>query len=211
MGTLHNDKGWQAVRSKLPPVDAVEVRVDSLPQPPSPEEIQAIPCPAIVTVRDVAEGGSRNLPIAVREALYLELLPVAMAVDLEAVNLRHFSSVIASARSQKISVIASFHDFQGTPSPGALIRIAKRAVAEGATCVKFATTPKSPADLAGMLTLFEKIDVPIALMGMGPLGKLSRLLFSRCGSCLNYAWLGSPQVPGQWSVTQFHKAFASLD
>ncbi len=199
------------MRSKLPAVDAVEVRVDSLPQPPSPEEILAIPCPVIVTVRDAAEGGYRNLPIAVREALYLELLPAAAAIDIEAANLRHFSSVIASARSQKIAVIASFHDFEKTPAPGALVRIAKRAVAEGATCVKFATTPRSPADLAGMLTLFEKIDVPVAMMGMGPLGKLSRLLFSRCGSCLNYAWLGSPQVAGQWSVPQFHKAFASLD
>ena len=41
---------------------------------------------------------------------------------------------------------------------------------------------------------------PLSVMGMGPLGKASRLLFARAGSLLNYGYLGEPQVSGQWSA-----------
>jgi 3-dehydroquinate dehydratase-1 len=39
-------------------------------------------------------------------------------------------------------------------------------------------------------------------MGMGPLGKVSRLVLAAAGSRLNYGYLDKPQVPGQWPAPE---------
>jgi 3-dehydroquinate dehydratase-1 len=35
-------------------------------------------------------------------------------------------------------------------------------------------------------------------MGMGPVGKLSRLVLAKAGSVLNYGYLLEANAPGQW-------------
>jgi 3-dehydroquinate dehydratase-1 len=37
---------------------------------------------------------------------------------------------------------------------------------------------------------------------MGPLGKLSRLVLAKAGSCLNYGYLNTPNAPGQWPAAR---------
>jgi len=44
-------------------------------------------------------------------------------------------------------------------------------------------------------------------MGMGRLGKASRVAAMACGSVLNYGWLERPNVAGQWSAVEL-RAFA---
>ncbi len=39
-------------------------------------------------------------------------------------------------------------------------------------------------------------------MGMGPLGKLSRLVLAKAGSCLNYGYLRVANAPGQWEAAE---------
>jgi 3-dehydroquinate dehydratase-1 len=66
--------------------------------------------------------------------------------------------------------------------------------------VKIATVTESPGSVARLLTLLDGSPAPLAVMGMGTLGRASRLLFARAGSVLNYGWLAEPQVRGQWSA-----------
>ena len=40
--------------------------------------------------------------------------------------------------------------------------------------------------------------LPLAVMGMGAFGKVSRLALGKSGSVLNYGYLDKPQVSGQW-------------
>ena len=35
-------------------------------------------------------------------------------------------------------------------------------------------------------------------MGMGPWGRVSRLVLAKCGSLLNYGYIGTSNAPGQW-------------
>jgi 3-dehydroquinate dehydratase-1 len=211
IGTLHEQTGWSRVKGLSGVLDAVEVRVDSLPVPPACDQIAGLPLPAIVTVRDRSEGGARNLDLRERSALYLELLPASAAIDLEIQNLVQLAGVVEMARSLKKPVIASFHDFAGTPALKFLGKLAAKARAAGADCVKIAATPKTPADLGLLLSALEELEPPVAIMGMGPLGKISRLVLARCGSCLNYSWIGRPQVPGQWAARDFRKVLDLLD
>lgn len=203
VGTIHCLKGLEAVRREKARLDAVEVRVDSLPHPVGADEVRSLGLPAIVTVRDPAEGGGRMLPLELRRDLYLELLPAAAGIDIEARNLRVLRSVVEAAG--RCPVIASFHDFLGVPSKRALAGMARRAHDEGAQCVKVAARVESADDMARFLDGISTLGVPFAAMGMGPLGRVSRLLLAQCGSCLNYGWLGSPQVPGQWPAKDLGK------
>ncbi|MEX1119602.1 MAG: type I 3-dehydroquinate dehydratase [Terrimicrobiaceae bacterium] len=210
VGTLHEKTGWHRIAGLVGVLDAVEVRVDSLPDPPACEDIAALPLPAIVTVRDPAEGGALQLSWQERSALYLELLPVAAAVDLEIRNLEVFAKVVEAAHALKKPVIASHHDFEGTPTLKFLTKWAVKARAAGADCVKIAATPKTPSDVGLLLRALEELGPPVAIMGMGDLGKISRLALARCGSCLNYSWVGRPQVPGQWAARDFRKVLDQL-
>jgi len=211
IGTLHEKSGWRRIGGLANVLDAVEVRVDSLPKPPACEEVAALPLPAIITVRDRAEGGALDLSWHQRSELYLELLPASAAVDLEIRNLDQLAAVVEKAHDLKKPVIASFHDFEGTPTLKFLIKLAGKARAAGADCVKIAATPKTPSDLGILLSALEEIGPPVAMMGMGALGKISRLALARCGSCLNYCWVGRPQVPGQWAARDFRKVLDLLD
>lgn len=209
VGTIHSSGGFAAAEKSS--VDVVEVRVDCLPKPPDASQLAALSLPAILTVRRFEEGGSLPLDDAQRAALYLELLPDASAIDLEVASLksRELAPVLREARRAKVPVIASFHDFSATPSLARLRSVAVRAREAGADVVKIATKTENPGDVAVLLTLLEKVEGPVSVMGMGRLGRASRLLLAKSGSVLNYAWLHRPQVPGQWSARDFCKLFAS--
>ena len=47
-------------------------------------------------------------------------------------------------------------------------------------------------------------------MGMGRLGKISRLLLAQAGSVLNYGYLDQPNASGQWEATLLKKRLAEL-
>ena len=206
VGVIHTSSGFkQAIRADL---DAVEVRVDTLPRPPLPAELARLPHPVILTVRRFDEGGARPLTDSARLALYLELLPAASAVDLETKSLRSLRAVAAAAHRARKPLILSHHDFHTTPTLARLRTIAARARDNGADIVKIATKTESAADIARLLNLLDESESPLAVMGMGTLGRAARLLFARAGSVLNYGWLDQPQVPGQWGAVEFRKLLA---
>lgn len=206
VGVVHTPGGFR--QSRRVDVDAVEVRVDLLPGPPRADEIAGILQPVILTVRRFDEGGGRPLTEAARLALYLELLPAAAAVDLELRSVGVLGEVVQAARRAKKPVILSFHDFESTPSLARLRSLAVRAREAGADAVKIATKTETAADMARLLTLLGESRAPLAVMGMGTLGRAARLLLARAGSVLNYGWLDRPLVPGQWSAAEFRELLA---
>ena len=109
-------------------------------------------------------------------------------------------SVLTEARKSGVGVIASFHDFQKTPTGSRLEDLGKQALDAGAAVLKIATHTTSPGDVARLLNLLERAPLPIAVMGMGPLGMASRVILAAAGSALNYGWLHRPNVTGQWSA-----------
>jgi 3-dehydroquinate dehydratase I len=201
VGVIHTPAGFKlALRAA---VEALEVRVDTLPRPPLPEEIAVLPQSVILTIRSFSEGGARPLTDATRLALYLELLPAANAVDIELRSVSALKEAVDAALASKKTVILSFHDFQGTPSQARLRTLVARARDKGADIIKIATKTTTPADIARLLNLQAATESPLAVMGMGPLGRAARLLFACSGSTLNYGWIDKPLVPGQWSAREF--------
>ena len=78
--------------------------------------------------------------------------------------------------------------------------------------MKVAARTNSLKDLATLIGLLEKQGNPqLSVMGMGPYGKISRLLFARAGSVLNYGYLEQPQVPGQWEATVLKQRLSEVE
>ena len=186
-------------------VDYLEWRADFLG-----EKIPKSPIPWIITARHPLEGGKNALTQARRRELLLSLLPTAALVDIEVRSLAGLKDVAACAQSNGIGVIASFHDFEKTPETSRLRDVIRRAKDAGATLVKIATRTTTPKDVSRLLDLWNGCTLPLAIMGMGPLGMSSRLLFANCGSALNYGWLHSPNVPGQWSAAELRTLISKI-
>ena len=186
-------------------VDYLEWRADFLG-----EKIPKSPIPWIITARHPLEGGKNALPQARRRELLFSLLPSASLVDIEVRSLAGLSDVAACAQKNGIGIIASFHDFEKTPETSRLRDVIRRANDAGANVVKIATRTTTPKDVSRLLDLWNATPLPLAIMGMGPLGMSSRLLFANCGSALNYGWLHRPNVPGQWSAAELRTLISKI-
>jgi 3-dehydroquinate dehydratase-1 len=185
--------------SRLPAgaVDFLEWRVDCLGR-----AIPNFKFPWIITARHPIEGGKNSMSTAARRDALTGLLSLAAIVDIEVRSLGSLRTVVRQAKESSVPVLGSFHDFKKTPSSARLSEVIRMAGDQGADAIKIATYTASAADIARLLDLFSISRLPLAVMGMGPLGMASRILFANCGSVLNYGWLHAPNVPGQWSAKE---------
>lgn len=199
-----------------PPCHAIEVRLDLLPGDPFSTEyktaISCCPLPVLLTARHPEEGGSGNLDHQTRSRMIRHHLPCASAIDIELRSLPDLEDLVSEAKSSGVAVIGSFHDFEKTPDSDDLSEVVDRGIDAGVDIVKIATHLRSPADLARLINLFGDRDagIPLAAMGMGSLGKVSRLTLAKCGSVLAYGYLGSANVEGQWSAESLASKLAEL-
>lgn len=194
-----------ARRLKTKDVDFLEWRADFLGM-----GIVETQIPWIITARHPAEGGQNAMSSTARRVALLELLPAATLVDVEIRSLRGMETVLREARNARVGLIASFHDFQKTPSASRLEDLAKQAADAGADVLKIATRTDSAGDVARLLNLLEGAPLPLAVMGMGSLGMASRVVLAAAGSVLNYGWLHKPNVTGQWSARELRGILKAL-
>jgi 3-dehydroquinate dehydratase I len=201
VGVIHTPGGF--LQAGIPGLDAVEVRVDALSVPLQAGQIAELPVATIVTVRCAEEGGVQSISDDDRREKYLALLPAAAAIDLELRSAESMSDLRETVLRNAKTLILSFHDFQRTPSFADLENACAKMRDLGANILKIATKTESSSEISRLLTLLEHSSAPLAVMGMGALGRASRLLFAKAGSVLNYGWLDKPQVSGQWSAKEF--------
>ncbi|MFT5109984.1 MAG: 3-dehydroquinate dehydratase-1 [Pseudoalteromonas tetraodonis] len=182
--------------------DCLEFRLDSLSSsnllPAAESAILRAHAPSIITVRHSQEGGEGELDAATRATLYQRYLEVAWAIDIEIQSLEELAEVVAAAKAGKPLVIASFHDFDKLPETTLLEEKIEQGIAAGADIVKLAARLHSQDDIIRLVSVLEKeTRIPLSVMGMGSLGKASRLLAAKSGSILNYGYLTEANAPGQ--------------
>ncbi|MFV0415094.1 MAG: type I 3-dehydroquinate dehydratase [Chthoniobacterales bacterium] len=200
VGTLHTLGGFAAA-SKLSnnQIDLIEIRLDQLPGFPTPARLKNLHFPKLFTARTPQEGGERNLSTNERRKLLLRALPWASLIDIELRNFKPYHELRREAQSARLPIIASYHNFSKCPPLSLLQEKLHQSRDEGAAIFKAAVQLHKSRDIATLLELLEKArDFPVAVMGMGNLGRASRLLLTAAGSCLVYGWLHRPQVPGQF-------------
>jgi 3-dehydroquinate dehydratase I len=161
--------------------------------------------PLLVTFRTAAEGGASALP----DQDYLALLRAVCeqgAADLVDVEYRRgfAQAVIDVAHANGVPVVASNHDFEGTPAEEDMVGRLATMERMGADVAKVAVMPHSMLDVHALLRAttvrFEEARIPLVTMSMGPLGVISRLSGQLFGSCATFATVGAASAPGQVQV-----------
>jgi 3-dehydroquinate dehydratase I len=196
----------QALRMRRPP-DLFELRLDRLTGVLSGVEtkLSKLRAPLIITARRPNEGGSGRLSLRQRRALLTRFLTHADYLDVELRSARALRALLAIAKTKNVRRIISFHDFKSTPSARLLVAKAHNAKALRADIFKVATRTDTPMELGRLLefTAKNRVNVQLAVMGIGRLGAISRVLLARAGSVLIYASVGAAtDVEGQMSLKQ---------
>jgi 3-dehydroquinate dehydratase type I len=204
--------------------DAVELRADYLDDP-SPATIAALlprlaagGLPILFTNRAAAEGGARPQDEARRLAAIVAAIEsgIPAVVDVElatAAPLR--DRAIAAAKHSGVPILLSSHDFAATPPDDELLARVAAMREAGAAGAKLALMPQGAADVARLLALCRAVTdggtIPLAAMGMGPLGAITRVIGHRAGSALTFAAVapGGGSAPGQLSVAELRACWAA--
>ncbi len=200
---------WSQNPRKLP-CDLVELRVDGYPRFPGwldiGQQIEAYETPVFATIRLTKEGGKWSEADADRWPLLGDALRKLSGIDVELnSNLVEFAAQLAT--DLKKICILSHHDFAGMPPVETMRQMLERA--HERQCIgKIAATVNTPEELVGLRSLLSQPwPLPVCLIGMGSLGRETRLTFPREGSCFTYGYLDTPGAPGQYSAAELMSHF----
>lgn len=168
----------------------VELRVDLL----SSEEQQKAKdfptltnLPVILTCRRVSDGGKYEGGEKSRISLLEALLDGEFAyVDIEE-DVKKLS-IVQKAEEREISIIRSLHDFDSIPTD-LYHRITK--IASKGCIPKMAVTPNSMLDVIQLFRVEKELEhvKQKIIVGMGPYGSATRILYKRLGSMITYTSL----------------------
>jgi 3-dehydroquinate dehydratase type I len=189
--------------------DLVEFRVDRLTSGLNPRDLEAelsvFAKRAVFTVRSPTEGGAFKGGEPRRLELLSRLAGMGPAyLDVELGTLEGNERWAASLPNG-VKVIASWHDYEGTPGLKALRGIREAALGVG-SLAKVVTTARSTDDNLATLALCADEPRKTISFCMGELGTVSRVVAMRLGAPLVYASLPDEALaPGQLSVSTMRK------
>jgi 3-dehydroquinate dehydratase I len=196
----------RALKMRRPP-DLFELRLDRLAGVANQVEsvLAKLRQPLIITARHPHEGGVRKLRLRQRRDLLARFLDHADYMDVELRSARALRSLLKLAENKNVRRIISLHNFKSTPTARFLAAKAREAKSHGADIFKVATRTDTAMELGRLVEFMisGRLDLELAVMGIGKLGAISRVLLARAGSVLIYGSIGAAtDVEGQMSLEQ---------
>ncbi|WP_338741668.1 type I 3-dehydroquinate dehydratase [Haloplanus salilacus] len=191
-----------------PHADAVEFRMDLATDPLAALDDYDGDLPIIATNRDPAEGGEAADDEADRLAVVeaASAVDAVGAVDIELSSLRASvgADTAVTARDHGASVVASVHDFEGTPAESRLTDLLA-AAADYGDVGKLAVTATDRGDALALLSATHAATVRgdrVATMAMGEAGRHTRAVAPCYGSKIGYAPVDPAEAtaPGQYDL-----------
>jgi 3-dehydroquinate dehydratase type I len=187
-----------AAASALRDFDFAEIRLDLI-QPPL-NELERLFTPG---KRIIATCRAGSLTDEERIALLRRAIELGAAfVDVEKESPVAFKAkVMQAALSKGCKIIISSHDFEKTPPAEVLRSTIQQSFGEGADYVKIACMVNAPQDNATLLGLLSNPEWQqrLIVVGMGTLGRFSRIMGPLLGSPFTFASSGegTETAPGQ--------------
>lgn len=185
--------------------DGVELRLDSLGEPPSDEELRGLIDSAggktvVVTYRPRREGGQYDGD----EETRLEVLHRAVRLGAEYIDVEYD---VPSANWADAKIIVSRHDFRRVPED--LGRMAAEMESSSADVKKIAFMSFGPEDALRALDLLRAGRKPTVALAMGEAGALSRIAAGKFGASCSYAAgaSGGEAAPGQLTVSELKQMY----
>lgn len=170
--------------------------------------------PLLVTYRSAMEGGKSQEEIdnELTPAAYGDLLAEVCAsgkadlVDVEIfIGDKAVEKVIAAAHANGVKVIASNHDWKGTPTQSDIVYRLRKMQDAGADIPKIAVTPTCKKDVITLLAATEEMATnfatcPLITMSMRGTGVITRLVGESMGSAMTFGAAAKASAPGQIDV-----------
>jgi 3-dehydroquinate dehydratase/shikimate dehydrogenase len=184
--------------------EAVELRLDALPAPPTDGELrgllEAAGKGAVVTFRPRREGGAYEGD----EAARLDVLRRAARLGATFVDVEQD---VPPDEWPDAQVILSHHDFRGVPAD--LGTLASNMENSPAAVSKIAFMASGPEDALRALDLLQACRKPTVALAMGTPGALSRIAAKKFGAFCSYAApkAGGEAAPGQLSVRELRELY----
>ena len=199
----------RALKMRRPP-DLFELRLDRLVGMADRVEnlLPQLRTPLIITARHPHEGGAGKLGLRHRRVLLARFLNHANYIDVELRSALALQSLLKLAKNKKVRRIISWHNFKSTPSARTLVAKARQAKLHGADIFKVAMRTDTPMELGRLFEFMtsSRSDLALAVMGIGKLGAISRVMLARAGSVLIYASMGAmSDIEGQLSLEQLRE------
>ena len=177
--------------------------------------------PVLFTFRSKKEGGEK----CIDTVNYKKLLKTVIrhnkvgAVDVEAFMEEGLLEEISKAAADyDVKIIASNHDFDGTPEKDEIVRRLMAMKEMGAHICKIAVMPKNPQDVLTLLTATTEVknkdrDMTIITMSMGQLGVISRVSGKIFGSAMTFGARTKEQAsaPGQLMMNELKNILDSIE
>ena len=204
-------------------MEAIEWRADYYDHSSDPKMITAIlqevrhklrDTILIVTYRTRAEGGEGDADTGLYEEILMAAADTGVPdfIDLEFAMSQKLPMLMHSLQACGVRVIASYHNFERTPSAQQLKRKYRDMFAAGADIAKVAVMPQDFSDVCCLTEVSYEMsaaapsDRALIAISMGQLGALTRLAGEICGSCLTFVTDGPASAPGQMSYGSVAKA-----
>jgi 3-dehydroquinate dehydratase-1 len=163
--------------------------------------------PIIATCRSSSEGGAVTISDNQRINIYNAVIEAADAIDIE-LNSVIAKDIIDLAIKHNKTTIASFHDFNQTPTLSALEKIYQMGRTLHCDIVKIAVTPNNYSDLRTLTDFTLKYhDKGIVTIAIGELGRTGRLFLPLIGSLFTFASIKTSSAPGQLTIKEFRQFF----
>ena len=190
--------------------DCIEFRMDLADEPLEALETYDGELPILATNRAEWEGGEAD------DEGRLEALAEATAIDveLESILEGEAEDVLETARERGVAIVASAHDFEGTPPRAEIVSTLTEA-RKYADVAKIAVTAESKADTIALLSATEQLTYhgdPVATMAMGELGSHTRAVAPVYGSRIGYAPVDPEKAtaPGQYDLETLSQLVSDL-
>jgi 3-dehydroquinate dehydratase-1 len=192
-------------------LELAEIRMDAM----EPSELSAanirrifsLPLRLIATCRPGIRDDEHR-----RNALLNAIESGAAYVDIEVESEDAFKSAIAAkAREKGCKVIVSYHNYKKTPPSEELRQIAEWCFQSDADIAKIACMANSEKDNARLLGLLD-LGRPLIVIGMGDMGRLTRVVAPLLGGVFTYAseLSGKETAPGQMDKARLEKLMEDL-
>jgi 3-dehydroquinate dehydratase-1 len=146
------------------------------------------------------------------QPVHWRALAHAAAIDVEWNPKYPWREIVKNVKKYNLALIISHHDYKATPKDKALIKIARAAYGKKADIVKIATRVEKNEDIRTLLSVIQKFAPKrlMTVMGMGPLGALSRITAPLFNACLLYGFIGTPTASGQMPYRDLQERVRAL-
>lgn len=173
--------------------------------------------PVVFTFRTKEEGGEKSIMPEDYVKLLKEISKRRLA-DIVDVQVFWYpekaEDFIKELKAMGITVLASNHHFEGTPSSEKISEALYDMENSGADIVKIAVMPRSEKDVCALLEATmerkEHSQKPMVTMSMGKTGMLSRICGEFTGSCITFAAGKQASAPGQVKADELKKVLGDI-